>query len=577
VLAYILKNKGWIFFGVLFTFINTLLDIPLPFIVKTVIDRIIIAGQREILAPVIILLAILIPLKVLGPFFQRYFTGKLIRKSTFLIRQAILKRFVHLEMDMYNKRGPGYFSSRIFNDCDTLIGNLYYTFIPLLQNLLILTAAVVSMLLLKPILAAVPIALIPVYIYINLSLGKQVKKKNEVLAENRAKFFETFNDIMQSIHSIRIAASENLHRLNFLQKDKRYLRQTVSVFKTESLLEAFNSFFSTIVPVMVLIAGIILILNKRMTLGEYVAFSSFLGYFLGTVRFFFSSNINLQQLKVAFGRVSEIFDWPVSHEFAEEERLPCPGLPAVIRFDAVDFSYIDDQCALTGINFSIAPGEKVILMGKSGSGKSTILNLLLGLYLPGRGQVKIAGVPTTEIDIIKLRKNTSFLKQEPLLFEGDIVDNICLFKKKRDNDLLQKSLLMANLFEFVQRLPQGLNTKIERFGNNFSVGERQRIVLCSAFYRDTQLIVFDEPTSSIDYEGTRRIIDSIKKIPRDRTVIIATHNRDLIECGDRLITIENGRITGNEVLSYGRKEDEVLALKNETREMSGMQPGKTHI
>jgi ABC-type bacteriocin/lantibiotic exporter with double-glycine peptidase domain len=113
-------------------------------------------------------------------------------------------------------------------------------------------------------------------------------------------------------------------------------------------------------------------------------------------------------------------------------------------------------------------------------------------------------------------------------------------------------------------------------GNNFSVGERQRIVLCSAFYRDTHLIVFDEPTSAIDYEGTRRIIDSIKKIPGDRTVIIATHNRDLLECGDRLISIENGRIIGNKVLRNGGEEVEVQTLKNETREVFGKPLGETH-
>ena len=547
-LKYLFVNKGWIAIGIMVTFFSTLLEVPFPFIVRTVIDSIIIAGQKGLLPYIILLLSILFPLKILVPFLQKYYLGKLTRKSGFLIRQSLMDRFVHLHLDMYYRRGTGYFSSRIFEDTDTLIGNLYNTFIPILQNLLILVISVISMVYIKFTLSLIPLLSIPIYIYINMKMGKTLKHKNAILAENRAKLIETFNDIMHALFSIKIRATENLQRLKYLQKDKDYLRKTVSIFKTESQLNVFNLMFTYAAPAVVLIVGIVIILNKGMSLGDYVAFSSFLGFFLGTVKFFFSSNVNFQRLRVAFQRIVEVFQWPTSHEYTKEKRS-FPEGPLEISFNSVYFSYGNvEKPVLKDINFSISEGEKVILMGKSGSGKSTILKLILGLYLPDQGSIKISGKSIDGIDILKLRRHTSFLKQEPLLFEGSIEDNICLFKKDRDQELLEKSLRMANIYEMIERLPDGVDTRVERFGNNFSVGERQRIVLSSAFYRNSDLIIFDEPTSSIDPDGIGKIIASIKNIPRDRTVIISTHNQDLIQCGDRLITIDNGEIVDNIVL-----------------------------
>jgi ABC-type bacteriocin/lantibiotic exporter with double-glycine peptidase domain len=560
VIGIIMQHKTWIILGISFTVINSLLFIPFPYISKIIVDELVGQKRQSVILLCIYAILLILPLQILFPFLRKYFLGKLIRKSGLVLRQSIFREFLQLELPFYQQKGPGYFASRIFGDLDKLIATLFDILIPFIQYLFTFTLGIVFMMLISWRLSILPVLFLPIYWLLNVHLGKKLKKENAKISEIRARFADHFNNIIQSIFSIRIRALENHSRINFLKEDRKLTKQDVELFKVQVKLDSFNSFFSSFVPSGILIMGIYLILKNQMTLGEYVAFSAYTGYMFSAVSFFFQKNINFQSLKVAFERIVEIFEWPKSYEFKEAKTRSIMEVNGVC-FESVNFSYNGDKSfGLDNISFSIERGEKVLLMGASGSGKTTILKLILGLYMPDSGKITISKESIKQINLVKLRHSVSFMEQEPLLLNGTIADNISMYKK-RLKDKMKSSTILGNAYSFIMKLPKQYESKVEKFGSNFSAGEKQRIVLSSAFYKDSDLFIFDEPTSAIDPEGAKNIIESINKIPRDKTVIISTHYPSFINYADRIIKIEDGRIIENRILIRKKEivENDIIA------------------
>ncbi len=540
--SYLITNKGWIAIAIATTFLTALLEIPFPFIVRVVIDKIIVAHQKELLAYVIFALAVLIPLKVLISFIRRYYLAKLVRKSSFLLRQAMMGQFLKLELGQYSKVGPGHLASRVFEDGDQVVGKLYNNFIPMMHRAFVLIASLAAMFYVRIELALIPLFLVPLYIYFNIVLGLKLRAGNVIVAQRRAILFETFSDIIQSIFFTRSRGLENMQRVKFIGSDKRFLRSSIDIFKTETYLVSFNSLFGGIVPSIILVLGVGSILGGKMSLGDYFAFTLFLTLFLGSVQFFLSQNTSFQKLRVSYRRICEVFEWPIGQEFRDGG---CKEIikPRRLEFINVDFSYPNqEEYTLQKINLTIRNGEKVALMGKSGSGKSTLIKLILGLYEPVSGIIRYNDKPFEKLDMKKVRGNMAFVQQEPLLLEGTIEDNIRLFRKREGDtpEKMQACLELAHVHDLVAGLPNGLKTRVERFGSNFSVGERQRLNLASAIFREANLIIMDEPTSNIDEESTHHIMTAIRGLANHITVIIVSHDPDISQYVDRILVVEHG-------------------------------------
>lgn len=564
--GYLFKYKSWIWFSLFFTVMNTVIQLPFPIITKIVIDKVILGRQQHLFFVAVTAVLLIIPFLVVMPYLKQFFLFKLTHKTGIMLRKALCEHFLHLDLSLFRERGPGYFSARVFQDVDSLVKSIYQVLFPILQNILLFFAGFTLMIYINWKLAIIPCLFFPVYGFLNLKLGTKLKKENENLAEKRAVTFDFFTDMFQGIENIRCHVLENTHLQSFFRKDCGILRQSLKLFYIRLNLESLNNLMMILTPALVLILGIPMIINNTMTLGEYVAFTTFMTYMLGPVKFFFSSNITFQDFRVALERISCAFEWPVAYEY-----LPVKGGPGKkdlrgfdIELDSVCFSY-DRNEILKNISISIKEGERVAVMGKSGSGKTTLLRLIMGIYMPDIGEIKIGGEPYKRVDIIGLRKKTAFVEQEPVLFKGTVEENIILNsnKSKKGTESVTYAAEQANAHDFIINMEKGFQTDIKRLGTNLSVGQKQRIALSRFFYKGANILILDEPTSAIDKQSAVLIRDAIKKIPTGKTVIMVTHDPLIAEFADRIIVIEEGKVVDDG--SSGEILEEFKYILNQNR------------
>ena len=217
-----------------------------------------------------------------------------------------------------------------------------------------------------------------------------------------------------------------------------------------------------------------------------------------------------------------------------------PNLKGEYEFKDVYFSYEDDQPLLRGLNLSVKEGETLAIVGESGSGKSTILNLVLGFNLPKQGEVLVDGEDITKINLHSYRKILAVVPQNSVMFTGTIRENITYGMQNVDEEKLKTVLDAALLTDFINSLPQGIDTPLEEHGANLSGGQRQRLSIARALIRDPKVIIFDEATSALDSVSEKEIQKAINNLSKDRTTFIVAHRLSTIRDADRIAVIKNG-------------------------------------
>jgi len=229
-----------------------------------------------------------------------------------------------------------------------------------------------------------------------------------------------------------------------------------------------------------------------------------------------------------------------------------------IEFAKVDFSYPGSSLpALKGFSCRIAAGEKVVIIGRIGSGKTTLQKLLLGLYQPTAGAVMIDGVDTRQLDPADLRRNIGYVSQDPTLFYGTLRDNIAIGAPYADDAAIVAAAEVAGLAEFVNRHPDGFDMLIGERGDSLSGGQRQGVAIARAFLLDPPILLLDEPTSSMDYSSEQQLKQRLNAVAAHKTMVIVTHRNSLLDLATRIIVVDDGQVVAN-----GPRDQVIQALQS---------------
>jgi subfamily B ATP-binding cassette protein HlyB/CyaB len=251
---------------------------------------------------------------------------------------------------------------------------------------------------------------------------------------------------------------------------------------------------------------------------------------------------DFHQARLSIDRLGDILNTMPERSFSPA-RAALPDIRGQITFEHVNFRYsIDTWEVLQDVSFEIAPGQVVGLVGSSGSGKSTIAKLIQRLYVPESGRVLVDGVDLTMVDLAWLRRQIGVVLQENVLFNCSVRENITLSDPAMSMDRVIAAATLAGAHDFLLELPEGYDTVIGERGSSLSGGQRQRIAIARALITNPRILIFDEATSSLDYESERVIQDNMKQIASGRTVLIIAHRLSTVRRADRIITIERGRI-----------------------------------
>ncbi|BAI60941.1 truncated ABC transporter permease/ATP binding protein [Methanocella paludicola SANAE] len=299
--------------------------------------------------------------------------------------------------------------------------------------------------------------------------------------------------------------------------------------------------------------GVYEIQRGAMTMGDFVAFLGYVLIMTGAVYSLFTTYQSFQPMLASMDRLKELFSMVPEFERDKDARkLYVPeAFIGRVKFDKVSFAY-GKEPVLKNISFEVLPGEAVALVGPSGVGKTTMINLLLKLYIPQSGAIYLDGVNLKGIDHVWLRRQIGVVSQEIFLFNDTIENNIKYGKPNAGHDEVVAAARKAQIHDFIMGLPDGYNTVIGERGTKLSVGQRQRISIARAFLKDSPLLILDEPTSAIDVETERSIKESLSNLVKGRTTFIITYRMSLADIADKVVGIVDGSIaragTNQEIL-----------------------------
>lgn len=325
-------------------------------------------------------------------------------------------------------------------------------------------------------------------------------------------------------------------------------KQSEHGMKTRAISQfAMNATASTQQAAQILIVfyGVFLIAEGTISMGALIAASLLTGRALGPLAQLAQTLVRLNSARTSFRSLDQLMEADNEHP-ADRKWLSRPKLDGQIRFENVAFAYPDQQVdALKDVSFTIEPGEKVAILGRIGSGKSTVARLILGLYTPKSGVVLVDGTDIRQIDPGDLRRNIGSVLQDIWLFSGTVRDNIAVgAMRPRDEDILEVART-AGVDEFVRKHPQGYDMMLAERGDGLSGGQKQAITLARALLGAPPILLMDEPTSSMDVQSEQAVIAKLKTDLADRTVIIVTHRTSLLELVDRVIVIDDGRVVAD--------------------------------
>jgi ATP-binding cassette subfamily B protein len=311
-----------------------------------------------------------------------------------------------------------------------------------------------------------------------------------------------------------------------------------------------------------------MVVNGEMSFGRLMMFTGYLGMFYGPLQWLTNLADSVPRSLTAAERIFEVLD--TEPEVADTENaVPLPHIQGDVEFRNVYFGYDRNKPILKDVSLHVRPGEMIGLVGKTGAGKSTFINLVCRFYDPQMGQVLIDGVDVRAVRLSDLRSQIGVVLQEPFLFSGTIAENIAYGKPDATPEEIMRAAKAANAHDFIMKFPDGYDTQVGERGGRLSGGERQRISIARAILHDPRILIFDEATSAVDTETEKQIQEAIERLVQNRTTFAIAHRLSTLRKADRIVVIDDGRIV--EVGTH----DELLDLRGHYWRLVQMQTDLT--
>lgn len=459
------------------------------------------------------------------------------------LRNQLYQKLISLDVHFFEKNRTGDLTSRITNDI-SLLQNVFSTVLAeMLRQVILLALCILLMLYFVPKLTLIMLAVNPPLIIIAIFWGKRIgkatKERQEALAESNVIVEET----LQNIHTVKSYTNERFELLRYGASMKRIVDISLRAGKAKGLFAAFiiTALFGGFFFVMWMAA--LMVQNGQMPPGDlflFVLTTAIIGTSIAGLGNFYAEILSADG---ATQRIREILAMPsevdINHENNDWHRYE-----GDIRFENVNFNYPSrpEIEVLKGIDIHVASGQRIALVGSSGSGKSTITQLLLRFYPLGSGNIQVDGLDIKTLNISDYRRNIAIVPQEVLLFGGTIRENIDYGRRGSSDEEIIAAAKQANAWDFIASFPEGLDTVVGERGIKLSGGQRQRIAIARAILKDPSILILDEATSSLDAESERLVQEALNRLMEGRTSIIIAHRLATIKDVDKIYVIDNGKV-----------------------------------
>ena len=542
IINYLSPYRGKAILIMIFAVASPLINLIPPLIVRYIVDDVLTprAGFGMLILPVLGFLSILLStllFEIIGGLMRAEISSRTSRD----IRAQLYEHVQYMPLRFYDKRQIGSLISRFTNDADRLEMFLLFGLPFMLSNALMLVGTLVVVLFLSWKLTLYALFPVPFIILGSLLIWGRMRR---IWVRWHAKWSRLSSHLNESISGIRIVkafAQEDREAARFDVRNEELWSVSVAGERNWFIFFAVMNFLISFGMFFIWYFGGMQILSGEITYGILLAFTRYLWQLYRPLQFFSQINNFITRAFAGAERIFEILDTQ-SESFDDPEAIPIPQVEGRVAFKDVTFGYDPGKPVLTEINFDVKPGEMIGLVGKSGVGKSTMINLICRFYDVNRGSVDIDGVDIRKIRLEDLRRHIGIVHQDIFLFDGTIAENIGYGKPEATLDEIVSAAIAAEAHEFIAAKPDGYDTKVGERGDQLSGGEKQRIAIARAILHDPKILIFDEATSSLDSATEKKIQAAIARLVKGRTTFAIAHRLSTLHNADRLIVLDDGKV-----------------------------------
>lgn len=454
------------------------------------------------------------------------------------LRDKVFTKLSSISLDYFSKSRQGNIISTLTNDVEVLNNTTITNVLNVLRELIQVLINIAFLFSISPYLTFIAFSVSILTLVIIRIARKYLQRYAKRMQQYMADFTSTLQETISGIKVIQAYNSEDKANKKFYNDTAKYVKASIKHKNMVSVVPGISEIFAIFSLCVVLVVGGGLVIDTQIDSSDLIVFILLLFGTMGPITSIVNSVAGFQRGYVAADRVFEILD---AESKIKSGNTSIKNFNKSIDINNIDFSYENDL-VLNNINLSIAKGEKIAFVGASGSGKSTILDLLIRFYEPKKGNIKLDGIDIKDYELNQYRKIFSMVSQETILFNDTIANNIRYGKEDASDEEVISALKTAHCWEFVSKLPENIHSNIGDRGSQLSGGERQRLAIARALVRNPQILIFDEATSALDAESEKIVQNAINQSLENRTAIIVAHRlATIIDC-DKIYVFQKGRI-----------------------------------
>jgi ATP-binding cassette subfamily B multidrug efflux pump len=537
------RDRKLLYISLAFLVISTAFGLVRPLLLKYLIDDVIQKKQFELIPNLAFAVLLVFTFKAVFQFAHGLAGGRLGNRLAFNLRNALYDKLQGLSYSYYDKARTGDLMSRLTADLEGIRFFFGFGMAMILNTILMVLFGMVFMAYIHWPLMLITMITMPLMGYLAIRFESRIHPAFRNIRQSLSQLTTAVQENITGVRTVKSFAREGFEVDKFSNNNTDYRNNHISTAEIWARYFPLMELTANLSLVILLVAGGYFVFNETMLIGELVAFFSYIWFILGPL-WGLGFMINMYtQSKASGERVLEVLDHSREVKDAEDAvKLPISSAAGHVHFDQVSFSYSEQNEALHQFQLDAPAGSVIGILGSTGSGKSTVVQLLMRAYEPQQGQIRLDGRNINDLSLESLREQIAIVFQETFLFSSSIRNNIAYGRRDVSQADIERAAKLAQAHEFIMELPLGYDTVVGERGLGLSGGQKQRMAIARALLRDPRILVLDDATSAVDMETEHAIQQGLKEVMVGRTTFIIAHRISSLRHADEIIVLDQGRI-----------------------------------